>query len=83
MTYVMVFLHITISLTLLVSSFFIWKIYKRVDTIKLLEKTNVIFKDRPKPKAGGVIKNKVSVNTEQSIWEREQNGHARSTDQIV
>ena len=80
---VMLVINIVIIISLYFMIYLLERIYKCIKSIKYLENTKIVIKERPKPRPGGLVKNKVSVNTEASIWEREQNGHARSTDQIV
>lgn len=54
-----------------------------VKDINLEGKPVIIYKEHPKPRAGGLTKRPIKVNSDKSIWEREQDGHARSTAEIV
>jgi hypothetical protein len=51
--------------------------------IKLEGKPVIIYREHPKPRPGGLTKKPVLVHSDQSMWEKEQNGHSKPTTEIV
>lgn len=79
-------IELTLLLMLVVICFevlYLRRLWIAMKDINIEGKPVIIYREHPKPRAGGLTKRPVKVNSDTSIWEREQDGHARSTAEIV
>lgn len=84
MIYVILSVHILVLAILGIGLFYLRLIWILLKNINVEGKPVIIYREHPKPRAGGLTKRPVKVNSDTSIWELEQNGkHAKSTSEIV